>query len=199
MSNLERLTEVLRGEAAEQAAKIEAEAERRVGEIRAEAEAKAERLRSEARATAQREVERRQRQAEAEARLLRRQTLLAAKAELVRRVMAEALQRLADLPEAQYRALLLRLIAGSAPAGRVTVALNRRDRERLGEAFVRQAAGELAGRGVRAELVLLPEPAGFAGGVRLAGPDFEVDCSLERLLELAADEVEPEVAKALFG
>jgi vacuolar-type H+-ATPase subunit E/Vma4 len=199
MSNLENLKRALWEEAAQQAAEIEAEAERRTGELAAEAEAKAERLRSEARAEAQREVERRQRQAEAEFRLLRRQTLLATKAELVRQVMAESLRRLTDLPETEYRALLLRLIAAAAPAGRVIVFLDAKDRERLGEELVRQAARELGTRGARTELVLSAAPEEFAGGVRLAGPEVEVDCSFERLLELAADEVEPEVAQVLFG
>ncbi|MGE5553904.1 MAG: V-type ATP synthase subunit E [Betaproteobacteria bacterium] len=199
MSNLERLRETLAREAAEEAAEIRAEAERRAEEIRAEAEAKAERLMAEARAAAQQEIERRQRQLEAEVKLLRRQTLLATKAELVRQVMAEALRKLTDLPEAEYRELILHLIAGSTPRGRVTVVLNRRDRERFGEGFVKKNSRELAAGGIQAELVLSPEPAEFAGGVKLVGPDFEVDCSFERLLELVADEVEPEVAKVLFG
>ncbi|MDI6871221.1 MAG: V-type ATP synthase subunit E family protein [Bacillota bacterium] len=199
MSNLDRLRETLAGEAAGQAAEIRAEAERRAAEIRAEAGVQAERLRAEAVRAAQREIELRQRQSAAEERLLRRQALLEAKAELVGRAMTIALEKLADLPEEQYRALLSRLIEENAPDGQVTVVLNRRDQARLGEGFVKQVAGNLAARGRRVELVLSPAAEELAGGVKLVGRDFEVDCSLERLLELAAEAVEPEVAKVLFG
>lgn len=199
MSNLERLKETLAAEAAAQVAGIQAEAERRARTARAEAEAKAAQIRAEAVAAAEREIALRQRQAEAEERLFTRQAILTAKAGLVEEVLAEARQRLAGLPEPEYRELLTRLIADSVPEGKVTVVLNRRDHDRLGQAFLGLVAGELAARGHRVELVLAPEPGALDGGAKLVGPDFEVDLSLGRLLERVADSLEPEVAKALFG
>lgn len=199
MSNLENLKKALADEAAAQAAAVKAEAERRAEALRAEAAERAEGLRAEALAAARRESERLRRQAEAEERLLRRQKLLAAKAELVGRVMETALQRLVELPEEEYRALLLRLFVESAPEGRVAVALNRRDRERLGQAFLRRAEAELSAHGRRVELSLAPEPAGFKGGFQLKAEGFEVDCAMESLLQREADALEPEVARVLFG
>jgi vacuolar-type H+-ATPase subunit E/Vma4 len=198
MSNLEQLRQTLAEEAAAQAAEVLAEAERRATAIRSEAETKAGRLRAEAVGAAERENEARDRQAEAEARLHRRQALLSAKAGLVGQVMAEARQKLAGLPEAEYRAFLAGLIAASAPRGRVTVTFGARDHDRLGQAFLDQMAADLATAGRSVQLILADRPGDFAAGVRLAGAEFEVDCAVHRLLERAAELVEPEVAKALF-
>lgn len=199
MSKLENLKKALADEAAEQASAIRAAAEEKARAIRAEAEAKAARLKAESLAAAGRELELRRRQAAAEERLLRRQAVLAAKAELVGRVIAEAGKRLAGLPDEEYRALIARLIEESAPEGSVMAAVNHRDRTRLGAAFFKQVAADLSSRGRRVEFALAAEPAEIGGGVKLKGENFEVDCSFERLLERAAETLEPEVAKALFG
>lgn len=199
MSNLENLKQTLADEAAAQAADIRATAERQAQAIRAEAEAKAHKLREEAREAAQREIELRRRQAAAEERLLARQAVLSAKAELVKRAIEKAREKLGELPDGQYRALVARLVEESSPDGRVTVVMNRQDQARLGEPFLQQVSAELAARGRRVELVLAAEPGNMDGGVRLVGRDCEVDCTFERLLEQAAEALEPEVARALFG
>lgn len=199
MSKLENLKKALADEAAAQASEIRAAAGRQAEAIRAEAEAKAARLKADSQAAAGREIELRQRQAAAEERLLRRQAVLAAKAELVGRAIEEAGKRLAELPDSEYRALVARLIEESAPEGSVTAAVSQRDLARLGADFFEQVGTNLTSRGRRVKFALAAQPVQIGGGVKLTGENFEVDCSFERLLERAAETLEPEVAKALFG
>ncbi|MGE5507816.1 MAG: V-type ATP synthase subunit E family protein, partial [Chitinophagales bacterium] len=139
------------------------------------------------------------RQTEAEERLLRRQALLEAKARLLGRVTAAAKDAVAALPDDQYLTFLVNLVVGAAPRGEAEVVLSGHDRSRFGARLVEEATRELSARGIDARLVLAPEAADLSGGVRLRGAAFEIDCSLERLLELAAEELEPDVARLLFA
>jgi vacuolar-type H+-ATPase subunit E/Vma4 len=199
MAELKQLRETLEAEGATEAARLLAEAEQKAAAIRAEARAAADRQKQSHLAAGRREADVVRRQAEAEERLLHRQALLAAKAGMLVKVAAAAKEAVVNLPAERYEAFLQDLIAAAGAAGEVQVILNARDRDRLGEALVREAEKRLnaAGNGVR--LTLAPAGAEMAGGLKLKGTDFEVDCSLERLVALAADELEPDVARTLFA
>lgn len=199
MAELKQLRETLEAEGATEAARLLAEAEQKAAAIRAEARAAADRQKQSHLAAGRREADVVRRQAEAEERLLHRQALLAAKAAMLVKVAAAAKEAVVNLPAERYEAFLQDLIAAAGAAGEVQVILNARDRDRLGEALVREAEKRLnaAGNGVR--LTLAPASAEMAGGLKLKGTDFEVDCSLERLVALAADELEPDVARTLFA
>lgn len=199
MADVKRIRETLEAESAAEAARLLADAEQKAEATRAAARAAADRQKQAILGGAGREAEVVRRQAEAEERLLHRQAVLEVKAELLAKVTAAAKEAVASLPLERYTAFLQRLIVESGLKGEVAVILNARDRGRLGEALVRDAGKQLSERGAAVRLLLSPESADMAGGVRLRGTDFEVDCSLERLVALSAEEMEPEVARALFA
>ncbi len=77
--------------------------------------------------------------------------MLAAKQEMLEKVFAEALTRLADMPDNEYRELLSDLAARASVTGDETLHVSARDLERLGGDWV-----ALVNERVKARAVCLP-------------------------------------------
>lgn len=199
MSSLEKLKQALEEEAAAEIETIRVDTEQKVATIKARAEAEAEEVEADILASARKETDEVARRAEAEANLTRRRIMLRAKGELVNEVMRKASDMLVRLPEDRYRAFLVRLLMEAAPtAGSCEVVFNERDRTSIGKSVLAEVGESLRKKGYRVSLTIASQPGTMSGGFRLVGSDSEVDSTFERLLHMASESYEPEIARILF-
>ena len=161
------------------------------------------------------------------AQLEARKLTLSAKQEMVGRAFDLALQKLVDLPEADYIALLARLAVAASRTGREQVIFSQKDRARYGKQVVTTAneilakrvspklpeeltasrAGAILDRVVTGAsavlsgtgmLTLAEESRPMAGGLILRDGRVETNCSFEVLIHLQRDALSAEVARVLF-
>ena len=161
------------------------------------------------------------------AQLEARKLTLSAKQEMVGRAFDLALQKLVDLPEADYIALLARLAVEASRTGREQVIFSQKDRARYGKQVVTQAneilarrvapklpedltasrAGAMLDRVVTGAsavlsgtgmLTLAEESRPMAGGLILPDGRVETNCSFEVLIRLQRGALSAEVAQVLF-
>ncbi len=161
------------------------------------------------------------------AQLEARKLTLSAKQEMVGRAFDLALQKLVDLPEADYIALLARLAVEASRTGREQVIFSQKDRARYGKQVVTQAneilarrvapklpedltasrAGAVLDRVVTGAsavlsgtgmLTLAEEARPMAGGLILRDGRVETNCSFEVLIRLQRGALSAEVAQVLF-
>ena len=161
------------------------------------------------------------------AQLEARKLTLSAKQEMVGRAFDLALQKLVDLPEADYIALLARLAVAASRTGREQVIFPQKDRARYGKQVVTQAneilarrvapklpedltasrAGAVLDRVVTGAsavlsgtgmLTLAEESRPMAGGLILRDGRVETNCSFEVLIRLQRGALSAEVAQVLF-
>ena len=161
------------------------------------------------------------------AQLEARKLTLSAKQEMVGRAFDLALQKLVDLPEADYIALLARLAVAASRTGREQVIFSQKDRARYGKQVVTQAneilarrvapklpedltasrAGAVLDRVVTGAsavlsgtgmLTLAEESRPMAGGLILRDGRVETNCSFEVLIRLQRGALSAEVAQVLF-
>ena len=161
------------------------------------------------------------------AQLEARKLTLSAKQEMVGRAFDLALQKLVDLPEADYIALLARLAVEASRTGREQVIFSQKDRARYGKQVVTQAneilarrvapklpedltasrAGAVLDRVVTGAsavlsgtgmLTVAEEIRPMAGGLILRDGRVESNCSFEVLIRLQRGPLSAEVARVLF-
>ena len=162
------------------------------------------------------------------AQLEARKLTLSAKQEMVGRAFDLALQKLVDLPEADYIALLARLAVEASRTGREQVIFSQKDRARYGKQVVTQAneilarrvapklpedltasrAGAMLDRVVTGAsavlsgtgmLTLAEETRPIQGGIILSDGDVETNCTFETLVRLQRESMAGEVAQILFA
>ncbi len=75
------------------------------------------------------------------------------------------------------------------------IILNAKEKAEFGEVFVEYLNKKLKG----AKVKLADNVGGFTGGFMLKNGNIETNCTFEVLVSRAKDELEPEVAKVLFG
>ena len=194
MDGIEKITGRIAADGAQEAQAILAEARRQADEItsRYEAQAKQEEaaLLSRGRRSADERVERLASVAQLDARKLE----LAAKQEMLSKAYDLALERLLNLPEQEYIALLADLAVKASSTGREAVIFSQKDRTRYGKAVVTQA-NERLGDG---RLTLSEQTRPIRGGLILSDGDVEVNCTFETLVRLQRSQLERDVAKVLF-
>jgi len=196
------LEDILRKIRAEAEAEAEAvlrgaqgERDRMLEEANGRAKAAAERILSAGRARA----EEAKRKELATASVEVRRIVLEAKQKVLDDVFEQALNRLAGLPDAQYRELLAGFAADGAASGKEEIVVSRRDRERLGEDFPDLVSRRLREtRNLPGELRFSPRARPLRGGLILSAGDIELNMSFERTLASLRESLEPQVASLLF-
>ncbi|MGE5550285.1 MAG: V-type ATP synthase subunit E [Bacteroidota bacterium] len=127
-----------------------------------------------------------------------RTELLRAKVELLDEVFAGAYRALLELPEAEWRTLIRRLLLAQSTTGAEEIVIPPGQEQRFA-ALLPEVNGELKKAGKRGDLRLARDSAPIEGGFILSGPDYSVDCSFRTLIAERRPLYEPEVAKVLFG
>ena len=124
--------------------------------------------------------------------------LLFEKQSLMDKTFKLAEQRLLELPEEDYVALIARLASQSSQTGEEVLIFSAADRAKIGKAVVKAANKLLSGSGRRAYLELSDDTREIGGGVIISGGDIETNCSLEALVSQCRNELSPRVAEILF-
>ena len=126
-----------------------------------------------------------------------RKQLLTAKQEMMQKAREAALTRLRALDDQAYVALMKKRLLECASSGTGAIAISPGE-TRLDAAFLADVNAELKKTAGRGELQLLPERRDIDGGFVYIDGGMEIDVSLGALMDEAWQQVETQVAAALF-
>lgn len=122
---------------------------------------------------------------------------LAGKAALLDDVFAQARQRLQQLPDNEYRELMVRLMLAAVDSGEEEVITGKGD-ARVDQKLVTEVNDKLKGRG-RGNLKLSDEKENLGGGFILRHGRIRTNVSINVLVARARQDLEIELAKDLFA
>jgi V/A-type H+-transporting ATPase subunit E len=199
MSGADKLKEKIISEAAGQAEKVLTEAKQRAEEIVAGAQKQADVRKKFILEQAQLQAEERRRRARTIAELDARKALLGAKEELIEDTFRQALARLTALQTADSREILLPMLLAAAQSGREEIVVSAKGRELFAPEFIAAVNKALEEQGKQGGLIMSAETREIQGGFILRSGEVEINNSFESILRMQRDQLEPEVAAALFG
>ncbi len=128
-----------------------------------------------------------------------RKELLAQKHRVLDEAFDKASQQFANLSDAHFVDIYLKLVLGALQKGSEGIAPAKEDAHRLGESFVAAVNDALVQQGKNAEVVLLPARDGLCGGCVLVSGEMEIDLSVQSVLNNVRESNEGEVAALLFA
>ena len=199
MNGIEKITKQIASEAEAEIAAVLKDAEQRAAQVAEEfarqATAEEEEFLRVGRDNAEQRVQRQARTAQLET----KKQILALKQELVSAAYARAKETILALPEEEYVAFLAKQAGEAALTGQEEIILSDADRDRLGTQILQAANTRAAGRGLPGELKLSDETRPVSGGLVLRQGNIEVNCTLDKLLEMIRSSLDAEVASVLFG
>jgi len=162
-------------------------------------EAKAEQIKAKYAADAKKECDAVLQRARSSAELIKRNMLLDTKSRMIDTAFETAKKEILEMPEKEYAAFILKLLADAAEAlpvkGEAELVMNSRDRERYGE-MIRRGFSELVDN--KRTVTLSKETADIDGGVIVKCGDIEINCSLSLLVDQIRGELESKVLSVLF-
>ena len=195
MNGIEAILAQIRAEAEAQAGQLTAEAEQQAAGLLEEGARKAEAERAAVAAAGQARAAAALEKARQDAVIEGRRQTAAEKQKLIDRAFAEALERLLKLPEEEYAALLAGLAVSACEDGTGgELLLSEKDRARVGAQVLAQAQKALPG----AKLTLAEDCARIRGGVVVRRGAVELNCALETLVRMQAEQCAGQVARTLF-
>ena len=227
MNGIEKITGQIDADLQKELDDLKAQSQTRAAEITAGYDRQAQELTQSILERGRREADLRRERLDSVAQLEARKLTLSAKQEMVARAFDLALQKLTELPEADYIALLARLAVEASRTGREQVIFSQKDRARYGKQVVTQAneilakrvapklpedltasrAGAVLDRVVTGAsavlsgtgmLTVAEEIRPMAGGLILRDGRVESNCSFEVLIRLQRGPLSAEVARVLF-
>ncbi|HPC93718.1 MAG TPA: V-type ATP synthase subunit E family protein [Sedimentisphaerales bacterium] len=134
----------------------------------------------------------------AQARMEAAKAYLAEKAAILDEVFARAKQRLAELPDHEYRELMARLMVEAVETGDEEVVVGAHE-HRIDQNLINDVNGRLVGQGKKGNLRLAAERHHLAGGFVLRRGKIKTNVSLDPLIDQARTALEIELAKDLFA
>lgn len=199
MIGTDRIVAHIQSEAEAEITSVLTEAEARASAITEEFAAKAKAAEEELMRAGREAAEQRVQRQERTARLEARKEILGLKQELVSAAYDKAKEAILGLGEDKYVAFLAKQACGAALTGSEEILLSENDRSRLGEKIVNAANAALTQRGLPGELRLSKETRPVSGGLVLRRGSIEVNCTVDKLLEMSRSSLDAEVASILFG
>lgn len=127
-----------------------------------------------------------------------KKSVLAMKQSYVDKVLEKSVDAICGLPEEQYTAFLSRFAAQAALSGTEELVFSAADRDRYGKAVCGEANALLEGRGIKGALTVSDDVGSFRGGVVVRQGDIDVNCTVEKLVEMSRSELAPKIASILF-
>lgn len=198
MNGIKKITDKIAAEAQAEVDSILSEAAERADAVAAEYAALAQTEEQELLRAGQESADSLVQRQERNARLEAKKDVLAAKQELISRAYELAKEKILSMDEDRYVEFLARQAAEAALTGKEEIILSAADRQRLGEKLVRRANALAAERGLPGELKLSAQSRDMAGGLALRQGNIEVNCTLDKLLEISRGRLDAEVASILF-
>lgn len=133
----------------------------------------------------------------AAARMDNSRAMLAAKVELLDEAFRKAQERIVQLPDEQYKALMTTLMKQAVQTGDEEVVVAKGER-RITDEFVKQINRQL-GTGFKGNLRLSDKHADIKGGFLLARGKVQMNASVEVLVDRLRETMETELAAKLFA
>ena len=199
MNGIAKITKEIASEAEAEITSVLTEAEAQASALAEEYAAKAKAAEEELMRAGREAAEQRVQRQERTARLEARKDILGLKQELVSAAYDKAKEAVLSLDENKYIAFLARQACAAALTGSEEVILGSADRGHIGEKLVSAANAALKERGLPGELKLSDEARPISGGLVLRRGSIEVNCTLDKLLEMSRSSLDAEVASVLFG
>lgn len=198
MNGIDKITKQIASEAQAEIDAVLAEAEANAADIAAEYAKKAEAEAAELLRSGRESAEQRVQRAERTTRLEARKDILGLKQELVAAAYDKAREAILALDEDKYVAFLAAQAGSAALTGTEEVILSKADRDRIGAKLLAAANAAAVKRGLPGELKLSDETRAVSGGLILRRGSIEVNCTLDKLLEMSRSSLDAEVASVLF-
>ena len=199
MIGTERIVSHMRDEAQAEKNAALAQASAKAAEIAAEFAKKAQAEADELLRSGKEAAEQRVLRADRTNRLEARKDILGLKQGLVTAAFDKAREAILALDEDKYVAFLAAQAGAAALTGSEEVVLGKADRERLGARIVEAANAAAAKRGLAADMKLSDAVLPADGGLVLRRGSIEVNCTLDKLLEMSHSSLDAEVASVLFN
>ncbi len=199
MTGTKRIVSHIEAEAQAEIDALLAQAQANAAEITAEYAKKAEAEAAELLRAGKESAEQRVQRQERTTRLEARKEILGLKQELVASAYDKARDAVLALDEDRYVAFLAEQAGAAALTGREEIVLNKADRDRIGAKLLAAANAAAAKRGLPGEMKLSDETRAVSGGLILRRGSIEVNCTLEKLLEMSRSALDAEVASVLFN
>ncbi len=127
-----------------------------------------------------------------------RKAVLKIKQELIEQAFGRAVEKLLSLDTEAYGSFLADLIFQANPEGDEEILFNQRDRDRLGNGWVRRMNQRLVENRRKGEMRIAHETRSIQGGAILRRGRKETNCSLESVILSKRKELEIPVAGVLF-
>ena len=227
MEGIEKITAKIAQDARTEVERVERETQTQIEELRTQTNAQIEKETQDILAKGRQAAAERLERLQSAAKMERRKLELGAKQEVLGEAFDQALERLCQLPEEEYVALLTRLAVEASTTGREQLIFSAKDRSRVGKQVVVAANETLAGQ-VAPELpesiteskvgaflgkvvnttaamvagtgmlTLSQETRNIRGGFIMVDGDVEINCAFETLVRLQREKLEREVARVLF-
>ncbi|AEE95830.1 V-type ATP synthase subunit E [Mahella australiensis] len=133
------------------------------------------------------------------AQLRMRKDILAAKQEMIDKAFEQALQRIEAMDAEHYNQYIKRWILSSDIDGDEEIIISAADRGRITPEFIALINEELKAAGKIGSMFLSEEHRDIRGGFVLRKGGIEINSSVEALVRMDRDELESDIARALFG
>lgn len=199
MNGINKITDRIAAEAREEIAALEAETAEKCREIEREYDEKAKAEHDKLIDAGKRDCSLQlQRLASASA-MEAKKSVLTLKQNAVNKVLELSTERLCSLPEQQYIAFLSSLAGKAAFTGDEELIFNARDKAAVSNAVCKAANDIIKKRGLHPGLTVSEKTGNFGGGLMVKQGDIEVNCSVEKLVELAREQLAAQIAEVLFG
>lgn len=199
MDGINKITERIAAEASEEIAALQAETAEKCNAIKEDYNSKAQdeywKLIREGTKDCETQVKRLAGTAEMEA----KKSVLTMKQEAIAHVFDVAVTRLCTLPEEKYVEFLALQAANAAGTGLEEIVFNARDKASCAKAVTKAANELLKKRGLLPKLTISEQTGNFRGGLMVKQGDIEVNCTVEKLVELSKGELAPQLAELLFA
>lgn len=197
MDGITKITERIMAEANAACAEVSEKAARRCDAIRADYEQKAAAAYENAVNKGRTEIDLAAQKYVRNAQINSRKEVLSLKQEMIDRAFAEAKEKIIGMPDDEYIAWLVKIIAEASASGDEEIVLDARDSAK-GALIVEKANAALAAKGKKAGLRLSEGTREIGGGVVLHKGNIETNCTLDAMLEQYRKELASTVAQILF-
>lgn len=197
MSGLENMKKQILDEANHSAEEKLAEAKARADEMiqTAEAEADAEVLKISQKAEVS--VQTHEERIKSSCEMQRKKALLQAKQEVIGEVLAQAYEKVLNLDDAAYFAMIRKLLASYAQPAAGVIYFSGRDLKRMPAGFEEEIQNTAENNG--GSLVLSQEPKDMTGGFILVYGGIEENCTMKAIFDSRRDELSDHVHGLLFA
>ena len=128
-----------------------------------------------------------------------KKNILAMKQETISAILNESVDRICDLPEAEYTAFLAKLAGNAAFTGEEEIIFNSRDKSGCAKAVIKGANEILSNRRLPQNLSISSKTGKFKGGLMVKQGDIVTNCTVETLVEMSREKLSTQIAEILFA